>query len=120
MNGKTELITLLELLKFIMEKIEHLWWPTPVWEVKTDFDKNFNQNLLKEIYQSKVKNQKDKTNETSLFHNIENDDNSFKSSLIPKKSLSDKLESDKSGLHIVEGSTKSIYPSEKNENSTNQ
>lgn len=32
-----------------MEKIEHLWWPTPVWEVKTNFDSEFNQNLIREL-----------------------------------------------------------------------
>lgn len=32
-----------------MEKIEHLWWPTPVWEVKTDFDSEFNEKLIEEL-----------------------------------------------------------------------
>lgn len=82
-----------------MEKIEHLWWPTPVWEVKTDFDKTFNENLLKEIYLSKVKNQKDKTNEVSLFHGIEKD-----SSLIYLPQLKQKL------LKIITLSIRDYFP----------
>ena len=55
-----------------MEKIEHLWWPTPVREIKTDFNKAFNESILKEIHQSQITNQKDRNNETDIFFNIEN------------------------------------------------
>jgi len=32
-----------------MEIKQNLWWPTPVWEVKTNFDSEFNQNLVREL-----------------------------------------------------------------------
>jgi hypothetical protein len=82
-------------------------------------------------------------NNTSLINEIDNEDihptpmpllksvstkpnSSFKSSLVPKKKVStsdssvSNLSSDNSGTHIVEGETKSQFPSEKNSiNSTN-
>jgi uncharacterized protein (TIGR02466 family) len=82
-----------------MEKIEHLWWPTPVWEVKTDFDKFFNERLSKELYQSKITKQKDNTNEVSIFHNIENDP-----SLIYLPKLKQKL------LEIITSCARDYFP----------
>ena len=37
-----------------MNITKHEWWSTPVWEVETGFDDQFNNKLLKEISEIKV------------------------------------------------------------------
>jgi uncharacterized protein (TIGR02466 family) len=33
-----------------MKIIKNEWWTTPIWEIETDFDSNFNKKLLEEIH----------------------------------------------------------------------
>ncbi len=46
-----------------MNIIRNDWWVTPVWEIQTDFDEKFNDNLLSELKyfytDEKIKNIKD-------------------------------------------------------------
>jgi len=70
-----------------MEKIEHLWWPTPVWEVKTDFDKAFNESILKEIHQSQITKQKNNYNDTDIFTGIENNPELTNLNILKRKIL---------------------------------
>jgi len=52
-----------------MEKNEHLWWPTPVWEIKTDFDTQFNQALLQETLSMNNKWEREETGQIDIWKN---------------------------------------------------
>ena len=70
-----------------MEKIEHLWWPTPVWEIQTDFNQEFNENLLSEMELIKDKEYKNSNGEINILHNIENSPELVNLNTLKKKIL---------------------------------
>jgi uncharacterized protein (TIGR02466 family) len=56
-----------------MEIKQNLWWPTPVWEVKTNFDSEFNQNLTNEL--ESFKSPKDYYGDPNIWWKSEENEN---------------------------------------------
>ena len=52
-----------------MEYVRSEWWLTPIWEVQTDFDNEFNEALSDEIYNiaKDIKSGKDRNPKNSLW-----------------------------------------------------